>query len=124
MGLLSIFETKEPKKLFGKGMEYYNRGKYQKAIELFNKTINSEPNNPHAWYFKGHAYQMLDKPKLAQDSYEKALSISPNDLEMVKNYAMLLNSLELFNESVEVLKDVSEPDFELLNFRQCLLKNG
>uniref|UniRef100_A9AB58 Tetratricopeptide TPR_2 repeat protein n=1 Tax=Methanococcus maripaludis (strain C6 / ATCC BAA-1332) TaxID=444158 RepID=A9AB58_METM6 len=113
MGLLSIFETKEPKKMLEKGIGYYNNGKYQKAVEFFNKTISSEPKNPDAWYFKGNAYQKLDKPKLAQDSYEKALSIRPNDPELVKNYAMLLNSLELFNESIEVLKNVYEPDSEI-----------
>lgn len=125
MGILSIFETKEPKKLLEKGIDYYNKGKYQKAIEFFNKAIGSEPKNPDAWYFKGNAYKMLEKSKLAQDSYEKALSISPTNLEIIKNYAMLLNSLELFKESIEILENVSEPDFKVTEILgDAYLKTG
>ncbi|BAP61098.1 tetratricopeptide repeat protein [Methanococcus maripaludis] len=125
MGLLSIFKSKDPKKLLEIGTEYYNSGKYQKSIEYFNKTLNSEPKNPDAWYFKGNAYQMLGKSKLAQDSYEKALSIRPNDLEIIKSYTMLLNSLELFKESVEILKNVSESDDEIIEILgDAYLKTG
>jgi tetratricopeptide (TPR) repeat protein len=70
--------------LNNKGLALDNLGKYEQAIECYDKALEIEPNYILAWYNKGNALGNLGKPEEAIECYDKALQIEPD-------YADVLN---------------------------------
>jgi len=75
------FQTKEvtqdPSTLNNKGVDLYNLGKYEEAIEWYNKAITIDPNFLKALINKGLALQNLGKYQEAIDCYDKVLVLDP-----------------------------------------------
>ena len=73
------------KELYKKGINYARRGKYQEAIECFDKVLEINPNHADALFDKagtlnnmGVALQKQGKYQEAMNYYNKALKIIPN----------------------------------------------
>jgi len=60
------------------GIEQYEKGDYSKAIEYYNKTIESDPNYAFAYSNRGLAYAELKEYDKAISDYDKALEIKPD----------------------------------------------
>ena len=63
------------------GVTYYQQGKYDIAIESYQKAIRINPNFAVAHNSLGVAYEKQGKYDLAVKSYKKAISINPNNAE-------------------------------------------
>ena len=61
--------------LNNKGLALYNLGKYEQAIECYDKALEVDRNYVLAWYNKGNALGNLGKPEEAIECYDKALQI-------------------------------------------------
>ena len=55
-----------------KGLALDNLGKYEEAIEWYDKTLKIDPNNVFALYNKGFALNNLGKYQEAIEWYDKA----------------------------------------------------
>ena len=50
-----------------RGMERFEEGKFQEAIDQFTKAIALDPNHAEAWQRRAEAYAQLGRPKQAED---------------------------------------------------------
>ena len=64
-----------------KGMTFLDDGKYEDALECFEKVLATNPNNPDIWNKKGVALRSLGRYDEAIESFNKALEITPRDLD-------------------------------------------
>ena len=51
------------------------KGRYQEAIDAFNRDIELNPEFPDVWHNKGIALEKLGKHKEASEAYNKAAKI-------------------------------------------------
>ena len=55
------------------------QGKYDKAIEDFNASLNVDNRNANGWAGLGMAYEKQGNRTKASESYQRALVIDPNN---------------------------------------------
>jgi tetratricopeptide (TPR) repeat protein len=70
---------------FEKGNELYKSGKYEQAIDAYATVLKANQHSSELYFNLGNCYYKLNKVAPAIYSYEKALVLSPNDLEVVNN---------------------------------------
>ena len=58
---------------FNEGVEYYEGGQYENAIQEFDKAIQLDPD--YAYYNRGVSYEGLGKFDLAEKDYDKACEL-------------------------------------------------
>lgn len=54
-----------------------NSGKYDRALQLLEKLVQSEPGNANAWNYLGFSHRKLEHYDSALAAYGKALKIDP-----------------------------------------------
>ena len=54
-------------------------GKFQAAIDDFNAALNVDAYNSEAWAGLGFCYEKLDNRAKAVESYQRAVSVDPNN---------------------------------------------
>ena len=64
-------------KLIEKGVNKAKKGKYEKAVELFSKAIEVDPNNFKAWHLRGVSKAIQNLHEEALSDFDRALSIYP-----------------------------------------------
>jgi tetratricopeptide (TPR) repeat protein len=64
-----------------KGMSFLNDGKYEEALDCFEKILLTNPNNPDIWNKKGIALRSLGRYDEAIESFNRSLEINPKDLD-------------------------------------------
>ena len=64
-----------------RGIELTSRGKYEKAMDAYNKALEADPQFDGAWYNKGIALSKLGKYEKALYAYIKATEINPQDAD-------------------------------------------
>ena len=70
---LEAFEiSQEAEDIYETAIEEYRNAKYVKAIEIFTKVIELEPEYFFAYHFRGMAYYYLLNFKKAQKDWKKA----------------------------------------------------
>jgi tetratricopeptide (TPR) repeat protein len=98
-----------------RGTALANLGKYQQAIECFDKAIEINPDDISIWNSKGTAFHYLSKYQQAIECFDKAIEINPNDadgwcakglsLDYLKEYQQ---AIECFDKAIEINPD--DPD--------------
>jgi tetratricopeptide (TPR) repeat protein len=80
--------------------EWNNRGlsalgivQYEKAIECFNKAIESDPNLFEPYYNRGLAYNNLKEYEKAIEGYNKAIELNPDYAEAYHNRGLVYKDL-------------------------------
>lgn len=66
-----------------KGVEFYESGDYQSAIENLQKAVEINERNGDAWRFLGMAYARTDNKEKAQESFNKAVKIPEKELSEI-----------------------------------------
>ena len=66
---------------YKRGMVYYDKAHYYKAISEFTKAIQINPNHVMAYYSRGNVYTNLGR-------YDKAISDFTNVIQLDPNHAM------------------------------------
>jgi len=64
-----------------KGMSFLEDGKYEEALDCFEKILVANPNNPDIWNKKGVSLRSLGRYDEAIESFNKALEINPRDFD-------------------------------------------
>lgn len=111
---------------FNKGLQFFQNGKIDDAVYLFEKILKIEPNNLKANHALGVIYGKLLKHDKAKKYFEKALKNKPDFKPSLLNLAISLCELEEFSESENILNnliqnDQSDPDL-FIHLGNCLYK--
>ncbi|MDR0304925.1 MAG: tetratricopeptide repeat protein [Chitinispirillales bacterium] len=68
-----------------RGVEYLNKGDYDRAIADFNEAIRIDPNNAIVRGNRGNAYFMKNDYDRAIADFKEAIKLNPNDTEAKKD---------------------------------------
>ena len=71
----------DAQEIMKKGISFLEEGKYEEALDCFDKILASNPNNPDIWNKKGVALRSLGRYDEAIKAFNKALEITPRDLD-------------------------------------------
>jgi len=91
-----------------KGGTLYFQGKYDEAIECYDKAIEIDPENPVMWNNKGLALNALGKYEQAIACYDKIIGIDPNDADAWNSKGLALNSLNKYEEAKKCFEKSKE----------------
>jgi tetratricopeptide (TPR) repeat protein len=104
-------ESEEKKQDYFKlGLDFHNEGKYDKAIEMYNKALKAYGLDKKTLVLLGNTYYMTKEFEKAEDSYKRALSLDPNYAKAHYNMGIIYDELNRHNESIESFKRAVELD--------------
>lgn len=63
---------------FQKINELISHNRISEAINLINDTLDSEPQNESAWFWRGKLHWRMGNRRQAINDYTKAVEINPN----------------------------------------------
>lgn len=79
---------------------YFSEGKIETALDEVKQALQADPNRSAAYNLRGLIYARLDEPSLAEDSFRRALQLSPGDGDARHNYGWFLCSRQRFADAV------------------------
>lgn len=95
------------------GQEFEKSGKYQEAIEVYEKAMREDPRNAHVYMSIGHIYQYkLNDKKKAIEFYKRGLAYAPNDHGMSLNIMYAYFDVGDFDNAIKTYKMLSKMDHE------------
>lgn len=74
-----LFDSFKKGSVNANGIKLANLGKYQEALECFDKAIKLSPNRSETWYNKGSALLKLGRYQEALECYDKSLKLNSKD---------------------------------------------
>ena len=110
------------------GLGYLNMGNTTQAKLNLEKAKRFSPNLSEVYTAFAHYYDVVGEPALATSSYEKALSINPNNPDTLNNYGVFLCRNEKYEASeTYTLKAIEIPTYLMVsqsyeNLALCQLK--
>lgn len=72
------------------GARYYQQGSYELARDRLQLAIEMDPKMAVALTTLALTYERLENPRLAKESYEKAVRVAPRDFSVQNIYAVFL----------------------------------
>jgi type IV pilus assembly protein PilF len=82
---------------------YFEQGQTTVALDELKQSIGADPNFAPAYNLRGLIYMRLNDPRLAEDSFRRALAINPRDADVLHNYGWLLCQQARFADSQKAL---------------------
>ena len=82
---------------------YFEQGQTTIALDELKQSIAADPNFAQAYNLRGLIYMRLNDPRLAEDSFRRALVLNPRDADVHHNYGWLLCQQARFAESQTAL---------------------
>jgi tetratricopeptide (TPR) repeat protein len=107
---INTIESNSADLWFNKGFALNDLGKYNEAIQAFDKVIEINPSNTYAWNNKGYALINLNKNEEGLLACEKALEIDPNNAVAWNNKVWALNNLRRYEEGLRACEKALEID--------------
>lgn len=105
-GEVQQYDTNDISDLINKGVELGKLGKYEEAIQNFEKVLAIDPNNIAALTDKGYALLLqghyLDAIKL----FDKALDIDPHFIKALNHKGLALYHLGQYQDALNLYKEV------------------
>lgn len=98
------------KEFIEKGDIFFDEGRYQKALDTYNKALNLEPKNIDALICVGLCYRNLEDYDKAIEYYNNALEIEPDNKTALNNRGYALEMKDQIEEAIEMYKKSLEED--------------
>ena len=84
-----------------KGINLARKGYYLEALLCFQKAVNLNPNNAHAWYNYGTSLTKIGKyDETTLLCFEKAVELNPTDPEAWNNKGAILTHIGRLKEAM------------------------
>lgn len=109
------------------GVRYYQQGSYDLARDRLIFATEVDPKMANAYTALAMTYEALESPRLAKESYEKAIRAEPKNFEVQNAYAVFLCRQKDFDSAVRYFdRAISHPEHDeshltMTNAGQCLL---
>ena len=94
--------------LAGRGLVLYSLGRYDEALESYNKAVQLQSNDAMAWSNRGLVLVNLGRYEEALESFDKAIQLKPNFALAWNNRGLALVNLGKHEEALESLKKAVE----------------
>ena len=103
-----------------RGLELLSLGKYDEAIEYFDKSLETDPDNDDALNFKGVSLESLGKYDEAIEYFDKAIEIHPDNEKALNNKGLALGELGKHKEAIECFDKAIEiePNYDKAFFNK------
>lgn len=102
------FAMAQNETLFQRGNDLYNQGKYEEAIEVYEKILESNKHSAELYFNLGNAHYKLNNIAPSIYNFEKALILKPNDKEIQNNIAFAQNM------TIDAIDNIPEVGFRKL----------
>ena len=83
-----------------KGIEYYKKGEYQKAIYEFTESIRNNPNISQTYNNRGNVYDILGQFENAIKDYNQAIKLKPNNAMAYANRGIAYSRNKKYEEAL------------------------
>lgn len=80
---------------------YFEAGQTEVALDEIKKSLLADPNYAEAYNLRGLIYMRLDDAGLAEDSFRRAIALSPREPNTMHNYGWLLCQQNRFNDAMQ-----------------------
>ncbi|WP_343813889.1 type IV pilus biogenesis/stability protein PilW [Colwellia asteriadis] len=110
------------------GLGYLNMGNMTQAKMNLEKAKRFAPDLVQVYTAFAHYYETVGENELTVQSYEKALSLAPNDADTLNNYGVFLCRQDKVHEAeTQLLKAIAVPSYLLVaqsyeNLASCYLQ--
>jgi len=88
---------------FSKGNALYNEGKFQDAISTYESILDNDVHSAELYFNLANSYYKLNRVAPSIYYYEKALQLSPNDIDIKNNLSfaqnMTIDAIEILPET-------------------------
>ena len=98
--------------LYGKGDDYYRRGKFHDALDCYNSVLKIQPNDEFALLRKGDILVKVDEYTKAMECFDQAIELNKNNSDAWLYKAQLNvekkdyeNALKCFDEASNINPD-------------------
>ena len=85
-------------------VDYFSRGQTTIALDELKRAIVADPTYGEAYNLRGLVYMRLDDPKLAEDSFRRAIALKPRDGGILHNYGWMLCQQRRYPEADQAFK--------------------
>ena len=82
---------------------YFEQGQTTVALDELKQSLVADPNFAEAHNLRGLIYMRLNDPRLAEESFRRALTISPRDPNVLHNFGWMLCQQARYPESQQAL---------------------
>jgi len=110
------------KEWIDKGSKYFDKGKFNEAINVYKKALNLEPKNVDVLIKIGLSYRHLEEYEIAIDYYDKVLEIEPDNKTALNNIGYVMevrgeieDAIEMYKKSLEIDPNYDIPLVNLTN---------
>ena len=86
--------------LLKQGLELHHKGQLAQATVVYQRVLESHPNNFDAWHLSGLIAAQSDNPLRAVELISKAIEINPNNAAAWTNHGNILKILKRLEEAV------------------------
>lgn len=104
------------------GAGYYSRGQYQIALDELHQALDADSRDAQAYGVLGLVYMALNEDRLAQENFERAISLAPDQSDIRNNYGGFLCNRHHVSEALKQF-DIATSN-PLYNSPQTALTNA
>ncbi len=98
-------QLSEAKRINNAGVVAYHNGHYEKALELFEKCVEIDPEFTEGYNNLGLAYTELDEESKATNAFKKAIELNPDLAVTYNNLGYVFYRLGSLEEAVDMYKE-------------------
>jgi type IV pilus assembly protein PilF len=92
---------------------YFGRGQMTTALDEVKLALLAKPDLPEAYNLRGLIYATLGEPRLAEESFQRALQLAPRDADTLQNYAWFLCQQRRFPEADQLFeRALAQPQYQ------------
>lgn len=96
--------------LCARGAQLSIRGKYEAALDYFQKATETNPDDPDAWHGLGSCYIGLNQPDNAIAAYRRSIAVNPDNVAPHFMLAMYYKVLKQYQHEIPSLLQVIKLD--------------
>ena len=86
---------------------YFEQGQTNVALDEIKQSLVADPNFADAYNMRGLVYMRLNNAPLAEESFQKALSLNPRDADVAHNYGYLLCNQGRYDSAFKMFTQAS-----------------
>lgn len=96
---------------YGLANLYYNNERFEEAAKIYERSIRKGIEGADAYFMLGKSLEASGNTKLALPYLQRAAELAPEDLQIRLSFAILMCSLEMFEEAEKELRHIIDEDW-------------